>query len=71
MAPECTGRFLYWYTVDGTCAGRNQKNIKARMLGASDKRIELEFSRMLIRFNKMDARWIKRYKLDYEKIKNK
>ena len=48
-----------------------RKNIKARMLGASDKRIELEFSRMLIRFNKMDARWIKRYKLDYEKIKNK
>ncbi len=48
-----------------------RKNIKARMPGVSDKKIELEFSRMLISFNKMDARWIKRYKLDYEKIKNK
>ncbi len=48
-----------------------KKDIKARMPGANDARIELEFSRMLIRFNKMDERWISRHKLDYEKIKNK
>lgn len=48
-----------------------RKDIKTRMPSASDNRIELEFCRMLIRFNKMDERWIRKHKLDYEKIKNK
>jgi hypothetical protein len=48
-----------------------RKDIKTRMPCASDTRIELEFSRMLIRFNRMDERWIKKQKLDYEKIRNK
>jgi len=46
-----------------------RKNIKARMLGASDKRIELEFSRMLIRFNKMDERWIIKQQQDIDTVK--
>lgn len=48
-----------------------RKDIKTRMPGASDNTIELEFSRMLIRFNKMDERWIKKQKPDHEKTKNK
>ena len=48
-----------------------RNDIKVKIPGASDTRIELEFSRMLIRFNKMDERWIRKHKLDYEKIKNK
>jgi len=46
-------------------------DIKTRLPSASDTRIELEFSRMLIRFNKMDERWIRKHKLDNEKIRNK
>lgn len=48
-----------------------KKDIKASMPGANNKRIRLEISRMLIRFNKMDARWIEEYKRHHEKIKNK
>ena len=48
-----------------------KKDIKKSMPHASNKRIQLEFRRMLIRFNKIDARWTERYKWDYEKIKTR
>lgn len=57
MAKERPGRLLYWHCING--AGTE----------ASDKRIQLEISRMLIRFNKIDARWIEKYKQYYGKNK--
>lgn len=61
-----TGTLLMAYALEEI-----KKNIKASMPGANDKRIRLEISRMLIRFNKMDARWIEEYKRHHGKIKNK
>ena len=46
-----------------------RKDIKTRLPGASYTRIELEFSRMLIRFNKMDERWIIKQQQDIDTVK--
>ena len=39
------------------------------MQDASDKRIQLEIRRILIHFNKIDSRWIEKYKSGHAKFK--
>jgi hypothetical protein len=44
-----------------------KSNIKKSMPGANDKKIQSEFRKMLLRFNKIDSRWIESYKREHEK----
>jgi len=58
-----TGIFLMAHALEEI-----KKNIKAKMPGVSDERIQLEFRRMLVRFNKLDVQWVERYKRRHKKI---
>lgn len=46
-----------------------RSDIIKKMPEASDGQIQLEMRRRLIHFNKIDSRWVKRYKQDYAKFK--